>query len=97
MPAACRIRAKAPGFSGHAMISPALWISRTSAPSTSQGVSTSMPVFSLMSSSMNAILSFTRRRSCRWKSPPSTAAWSRYRESPCGAIPISMLKSLRNS
>ena len=41
------------------MISPALCISRTSAPSTSQGVSTLMPVRSVMSSSMNSMLSFT--------------------------------------
>ena len=74
MPAAFRITAKAPGFSGQARISPALWISRTSAPSTSHGVLTSMPVFSVMSSSMNSMLSLTTAAFMPVEEP--TLSWS---------------------
>ena len=60
-PAASKITAKAAGFIGQAMISPALWIKRISAPALSQGVFTERPVFSETSSSMNCTLSFTTR------------------------------------
>ena len=59
MPAFCMMTAKAPGFSGHAMISPALCMSSTSAPSTSHGVLTVNPTLSLISSSMKSMLSLT--------------------------------------
>jgi hypothetical protein len=58
-PAASKTVAKAPGFSGHDMISPALWMRRMSAPSTSHGVLIEIPVRSAVSSSMNSMLSLT--------------------------------------
>ena len=59
IPAALSISAKAPGLSGQAIISPALCIRRTSAPSLSQGVLTGTPVISSISSSIKSILSLT--------------------------------------
>ena len=96
-PAASKTVAKAPGFSGQAMISPALWMSRMSAPTLSNGVSMGKPVRSAVSSSMNSMLSLTiigvipvEDPTWSWRTDPSS--WSSL-----GTIPISMLAILRIS
>jgi len=79
------------------MISPALWISRMSAPSLSKGVSTVIPVFSVTSSSMNSMLSLTTRSFIPVEDPTLSCSTEPDSWISLAAMPISMLNSLRIS
>ncbi len=96
-PATSKITPNAPGFIGQAMISPALWISRMSAPALSQGVLTVMPVFSETSSSMNSMLSLATSLFMPVEEPTFSCRTEPLSWSSFGAMPISWLKSLRIS
>ncbi len=89
--------AKAPTFSGHAMISPALWIRSASASSTSNGVLASIPVSSSKSSSMNSRLSFTTTGFIPVELPTFSCSTVPFSCSSVGAQPSSWLNSFRSS
>ncbi len=96
-PAASKTVVKAPGFSGQAMISPALWMSRMSAPSTSHGVLISMPVRSEVSSSMNSMLSLTISGVMPVDDPTASCSTEPLSWISFGTIPISIDAILRIS
>ncbi len=97
MPAFSRMMTKAWRFSGQERNSPALCMTRYSAPSLLKGILTCMPVFSSMSSSANSMMSATPA-GFRPVDEPVLSCFTVPRVCSSGiAMPSSWLKSLRIS